>query len=178
MIGPIAAATLAAAVAGSGAPVAPCMWDAVAVDRATLLAEGMEAVPEPALRAAAAACGQTGDNIDNAEFPFGFYVGSRVLAQRLSGKWSPETLAAVIDAIPDDQIQFFWMSDKSRRTDAYRRQEAAAWSTVYQALGEPPTKAGDPLRDSDLERYIVSRVGWRIGEKELIEHAKERASRP
>lgn len=178
MIGPIAAATLAAAVAGSGAPVAPCMWDAVAVDRAKLLAEGMEAVPEPALRAAAAACGQTGDNIDNAEVPFGFYVGSQALARRLSGKWSPERLAAVIDAIPEDQINFFGMVGESQQTDAYRREEAAAWSRVYQALGEPPAKAGDPVREGDLELYIVSRVGWRIGEKELIEHAKERASRP
>ena len=178
MIGPIAAATLAAAVAGSGAPVAPCMRDAVAVDRAKLLAEGMEAVPEPALRAAAAACGQTGDNIDNAEVPFGFYVGSRALAQRLSGKWSTETLAGVIDAIPEDQINFFGMVAESQQTDAYRRDEAAAWSRVYQALGEPPMKAGARFRESDLELYIVSRVGWRIGEKELIDHAKGRAPPP
>jgi len=169
MLGLIATATLAAAVGGSGAPIAPCMWDAVAVDRAKLLVEGMKAVPEPAFRAAAAACGLAGDDIDNAEFPFGFYVGSLSTARRLSERWSPETLATVIDAIPEDQIQFFWMSDRRQQTDSYRLQEAAAWSGVYQALGEPPTKVGEPFRDGDLELYIVSRVGWRIGERELAE---------
>ena len=178
MIGSIVALTLAAAVAGSGAPVGPCMWDAVAIDRTKLLAEGMEAVPEPALRAAAAACGLAGDDIDTAEFPFGFYVGSQMLARRLAGRWSPETLAAVIDAIPEDQILFFWMVSESQRTDAYCLQEAAAWSRVYQALGEPPIKVGDPSRDGDLEFYIIARVGWRLGERELAELSEGRARKP
>jgi hypothetical protein len=178
MLGPIAAMTFAAEIATAGQPVAPCMLEAVAVDRATILAEGMDAVPEPAFRAAAAACGLVGDDIDNAEFPFSYYVGSLAAAQRLTGKWSPDRLASVVDAIPGDEIEYFWMGAPSQKTDAYRRQEAAAWSKVYQALGAPPARVGEAFRGGDLEQYIIARVGWRIGEMELAQPSKGHAGQP
>lgn len=78
-----------------------------------------------------------------------------------------------MDAIPGEDLRFFWMSSKSQQTDAYLRQEAAAWSKVYRALGQPPKQVGEAFRDGDLETYIIGRVGWRFGEQELVEYSKE-----
>jgi hypothetical protein len=147
-------------------PVAVCIWSKMpaykdqvvgAPDLKTFKAL-REGYPEGSADEAFDACVPEGANEGAAETAFTYYEASLWAKRRLAGK-HPEDKLATIDAIPEEDLQYFWLQPEGADA-AWRQRRSEAWARAYAPFG----RAGPAVVKDDLDALIVARVGWRLGE--------------
>jgi hypothetical protein len=160
------------------ADVAPCLWSAMPPFKEKVLSA-------PDLRAfdqlrreysdadwtsAFTRCGLDEEKDAGAAGPLAYYEASLWAERRLVAKWPAATLEAAVAAIPEKDLQYFWRQPpaESRPAD-YDRRRAKALARLYGPFGR--SGPAQPLDDLDI--FVTSRVGWRLGE---IDYRKARAA--
>lgn len=158
--------------------VAPCLWSAMPPFKEQVLSapdfrtfdELRRQYPESDWTVAFKRCGLDEEKDGAAAEPLTFYEASLWVERRLAEKWPPARLEAAVDAIPEKDLQYFWLQPvPDKRTPDELKKRAKVLERFYSQFGR--TGMAEPL--DDLDMFVVSRVGWRIGE---ISFRKARAA--
>lgn len=157
---------------GGGKPaatVSPCLWGALPPSKEQVLSAPDFATFDRLRRQYSEAdwtlafsrCG-LGEEADGvATRAVTYYEASLWTERRLAAKWPAATLEAAVDAIPERDLPYFWLLPPAdKRTPDYLDKRAKAQARVYKTFG----RAGPVQPLDDLDIFITSRVGWRMGE--------------
>lgn len=158
----------AAAPAASKGPVAVCIWANMPAYREQVVGAADFATfdrlrrdyPQAEAQAAFETCVPEGSNDAAAEMAFTYFEASLWARKRLVGKF-PEARLNAVDNLSEDELKYFWLQPDPKSVDpAYALARQAAWKKVYEPFG----REGPGAQRDDLDTWIFSRVGWRLGE--------------
>lgn len=166
-----AAVTAAPVSAPDSAPkdlVAVCIWAKMPPYREQVVGAADFAAfdrlrrdyPAAEAQAAFEACVPEGGNDAAAEMAFTYFEASLWARKRLAGKF-PEARLGAIDNLDESELKYFWLQPDPKAADpAFALARQAAWKKVYEPFG----REGPAAQRDDLDTWIFSRVGWRLGE--------------
>lgn len=178
---PVIGLILAAALPFAGpakADVAPCLWRAMPPFKEQVISapdfrtfdELRRQYPDSDWSIAFKRCGLDEEKDAAAAGPLAYYEASLWAERRIADKWPAAKLEAAVDAIPEKDLPYFWLQPAAdKRTPEYEKKRAKALEKFYAPFGR--TGPAKPLDDLDI--FVTSRVGWRIGE---IDYRKARAA--
>lgn len=149
--------------------VAPCLWSAMPPFKEKVLSapdfrtfdELRRQYPDEDWTLAFKRCGLDEEKDAAAAGPLTYYEASLWVERRLADKWPAATLEAAVDAIPEKDLQYFWLQPMpDKRTPDFEKKRLKALERFYKPFGR--VGLAEPL--DDLDMFVVSRVGWRVGE--------------
>lgn len=158
--------------------VAPCLWSAMPPFKEQVISaqdfqtfdQLRRQYPDADWTVAFKRCGLDEEKDAAAAGPLAYYESSLWAERRLAGKWPAATLEAAVDAIPEKDLAYFWRQPAAdKRTPDYEKKRLKAVERFYAPFG----RAGPAQPLDDLDIFVTSRVGWRIGE---IDYRKAKAA--
>lgn len=158
--------------------VAPCLWSAMPPFKEQVISapdfrafdELRRQYPDSDWTLAFKRCGLDEEKDAAAAGPLAYYESSLWAERRLADKWPAATLEAAVDEIPEKDLAYFWRQPApDKRTPDYEKKRLKALEKLYTPFG----RAGPVQPLDDLDIFITSRVGWRLGE---IDYRKARAA--
>lgn len=149
--------------------VAPCLWRAMPPFKEQVVSapdfvtfdQLRRQYPDGDWTIAFSRCGLDEEKDAAAAGPLAYFEASIWAERRLAAKWPSEKLEAAVDAIPQKDLPYFWTQPTpDKRTPDYDKRRLKALEKLYTPFG----RAGPAAPPDDLDVFVASRVGWRIGE--------------